>query len=211
MREFLKAPKTLIRKHKKITVMVIFILVFAASFLIAYLNGQSNIKKLEITPYSSITRDTGRTVYSINTTSTYLYKSNKKGLDAAKEFIQKNPSIGNSGPLFPDGFSKNATLTRQVDDKNDSFLKKNGITINNEHYFFSQSLNGIPIYKSSVAVHIKNESEVYSTSGNVSSTREATPQNIQESKAIQIALDLAKEESKTEHCISRNRQNCNTI
>ncbi len=197
MSEFLRAPKKIIKKHSKLVALVIIIVVFFASFLITYLNGKSNTDALEITPYSSITRDTGRTIFSINTTNTYLYKSNKKGLDAAKEFIQKNPSIGNSGPLFPDGFSKNANPTRQAQDKDDSYLKKNGIVINNEHYFFTQSLNGIPIYKSSVAVHIKNESEVYSISGNVSSTKEVTSQNIQESKAIQLALDIAKGESKT--------------
>ena len=197
MREHLKKFTKRIRKHSKIIVVVLLVAVFITSFLIAYLSGSSGSRQLEITPYSSVTRDTGRTIFSINTTNKYLYKSSKKGLDAAKEFIQKNPSIGNSGPLFPDGFSQNATTTRQIQDKDDSYLKKNGILINNEHYFFDQSINGIPVYKASVVVHIKNDSEVYSTSGNVSSTKDITSQNIKETKAFQIAFDLARSESKT--------------
>ncbi len=196
MREYLKIFTKITKKHRKVTIVIILIAVFATSFLTAYFIGNTN-SQLEITPYSSVTRDTGRTVFSINTTNKYLYKSNKKGLDAAKEFLEKNPSIGNSGPLFPEGFLQNATTTRQIEDKNDSYLQKNGISINNEHYFFDQSLNGVPIYKASAVVHIKNGNEVYSTSGNVSSAKDVTSQIIQETKAVQIAFDLAKNESRT--------------
>jgi len=144
MKEYLKKVVKPLKKHKKITGVILVAGLFLASFLIAYSNNNSKFM-LEITPYSSVTRDAGRTVFSLNTNSNYLFRSNKKGLDAAKDFISKNPSIGNSGSLFPSDYSKNSQVVRRMQDKDDPYLKRNGIVIYNEHYFFNQSLDGIPI------------------------------------------------------------------
>ena len=196
MKEYLKKVVKPLKKHKKITGVILVAGLFLASFLIAYSNNNSKFM-LEITPYSSVTRDAGRTVFSLNTNSNYLFRSNKKGLDAAKDFISKNPSIGNSGSLFPSDYSKNSQVVRRMQDKDDPYLKRNGIVIYNEHYFFNQSLDGIPIYNASVIVHVKNNNEIYSTSGNISSTNDKTVQKIDDAKAVEIAVNLAKNESKT--------------
>ena len=189
-----------LKTHRVVSIIVSSILI--AIFLVITLSVRSSAPsklQVSITPYSNVTKDTGRTVFSINSQADYLYKSkDKKGLDAALEFLQLNPIIDSSPALFPSNFAKNATVTRQINDSTDTYLKKNGVAINNQHFFFNQKINGIPVYNSTVTVHIKNGDEVYATSGNVSTSTTQTPQKIDDQRAIQIALGQAKDESKSD-------------
>ena len=153
-----------------------------------------SLTSIDLTAYSNVTREEGRTVFSINSKKDYLYKSpSKKGLAAAREFLQINPSLS-QGTLFPKDFEKNTVVTRQVLDKNDTYLKRNNIALSNEHYFFNQTINDIPVYGAIVTVHVKNENEIYTTSGNISTNSTQTTQKIIDDKAKEIALSEAKKE-----------------
>lgn len=164
--------------------------------LIAIANSQKKISlvNVDLASFSNVTKEEGRTVFSLSAKKDYLYKSSsKKGLEAAKEFIELNPTLS-EGLLFPKDFSKNTIVTRQALDKNDAYLKRNNTPLTNEHYFFNQTINNVPVYGGVVTVHIKNRNEVYSSSGNISTAVARTTQKITDEKAKEIALAEARKQ-----------------
>lgn len=160
----------------------------------------NSINQVKLRSYSELKKEEGKTYFSLTSEEDYLYKvSGKEGADAALEFIKKNPTFGKSGKLFPKDFSENVALKRSEKDMDDEYLKKNNISISNEHYFFEQKIRGIPVYSASVVVHLKNKNEVYSALGNISTGDKQTVQKITDEEAIQIALNEAtKDEPSTE-------------
>ncbi len=182
--------------HKFGLIFLSVLLLFAVLTIIilAGLQKKISLPNVDLSSYSNVTKEEGRTVFSLSTKKDYIYKSDsKRGLDAAQEFLDLNPSLP-EGSLFPKNFSKNTVVTRQISDKNDTYLKKNNIALSNEHYFFNQTINNIPVYGAVVTVHIKNGNEVYATSGNISTNTTRTVQKITDGKAKEIALSEAKKE-----------------
>ncbi len=185
-----------INTNKKIIILVgvIFVL-FVAGVVLNKAANNNPVTKPSLTPYSSIDQQIGRTVFSLSTQSGYLYKSKtKKGLEVALEFLKTNPSFNSDQTLFPKNFSDNTNITREEKDINDKYLIKNNIALNNEHYFFDQKINNIPVYGANVVVHVRNNDEVYSTTGNTSTSIERTEQKITDKKAEEIAIQQAVKE-----------------
>lgn len=160
-------------------------------FLYNFLNP--SLKTQNLSDFSKVIPGKSTNYFIIQKDDGYIYKSNKEGLDAVKDLINKNPSFKGT-KLLPSDFGKNSDLTRSEKDSEDKFLKSKNINISNEHYFFEQKINGIPVYGSSLAVHLRNKNEIYSASGNVVSTKITTEQKITEDQARQIALNDAQEE-----------------
>ncbi|MBI2031489.1 MAG: M4 family metallopeptidase [Candidatus Levybacteria bacterium] len=160
-------------------------------FLSSILNPSLNIKNLS--DYSKVAPDDQTNYFVLQKDSGYLYKSSKEGINAVRDFIDKNAPF-NKIKLLPEDFNKNSDLTRSEKDSEDPFLKNKNINISNEHYFFEQKINEIPIYGAQLAVHLRNKNEIYSVSGNLVNTKTTTVQKITEDQARQIALnDVQKE------------------
>ncbi|MDO8270111.1 MAG: M4 family metallopeptidase [Candidatus Levybacteria bacterium] len=183
--------------HKKISVLIASVLVFLLVGVFIYLFRIDEEKiQVSVSPYSGINQEEGRTVFSLSSQGKYLYKSkSKKGKEAAIEFIKANPSFNSTPPIFPEKFSDNAFVIREEKDADDTFLKSNNFILTNEHYFFDQKINGIPVYNAQVVIHLRNGSEIYATSGNVSTAKTQTAEKLSESEAIKIAIEKAREES----------------
>ena len=188
--------------HKKIfiTLLLLLIPMWVGGLSLVLLKNVSIQGRLS--SYSSVLEDEDRTKFSLNSEDSYLYKTKNKGLEGVKEFLAENPKYKNS--LLPNNFLKNSELTRSEKDTNNPFLKKNKISSSKEHYFFTQKINGIPVYGSSLIVHIKNGNEIYSISGNLIKKDIILSQKISKEEAENKTLVLAKEEAKTKLIIFKS-------
>lgn len=193
MQNFWNAISSFVTSRPKLLLLAVVIAVIVILLLIPF----SVRQKIAITPYSDSVREAGRSVFSISSQKDYIYKAKAKGRDAAVEFLKANPSINSAPPLFPKDFEKNASVTREELDRDDPFLKKNNAGMNNEHYFFTQSVNGIPVYNSSVVVHLRNGNEIYAVSGDISTSSTQTMEKLNETNAAEIARRQAQKESGT--------------
>jgi len=182
-------------EQKKITTPIILgsIIIILALFFLFYKLLNPSLNTQNLSDYSKIIPGKATNYFVIQKDDGYIYKSSKTGLDAVKDFINKNPSF-RGVRLLPSNFAKNSDLTRSEKDSEDKFLKSKNIDISNEHYFFEQKINGIPVYGSSLVVHLRNKNEIYSVSGNLVNTKTTTEQKITEDEARSIVLALSKEE-----------------
>ncbi len=149
----------------------------------------TNFNSSVLTEYSSIVDDETRSVFNMFAKEGYLYKTKRKGKDAALEVLSGNMPYGEKGSILPPNYLSNAKLSR-------SSIEENSST--REHYFFTQSIRGIPIFGAQVAVHIKNGNEVYSVQGKVSKKNDTTMEKISEEEARNIALQEASNENAKE-------------
>ena len=94
--------------------------------------------------------------------SGYLYKSRLTGAAAALDFIRHDPQYQTFGmdaktkvnlPIFPRNIARQLKLIN-ADNRKD-----------NAAYTYQQSLNGTPVYKATVTVHVRNGHEIYATEG----------------------------------------------
>ncbi|MDO8657954.1 MAG: M4 family metallopeptidase [Candidatus Levybacteria bacterium] len=178
-------------------IILIGLLTFLVLFYSIYSIFLSNSINTSSLSKESLIQENKTTIYySLYKQDGYLYKSSRTGLDGVMEFLNKNPRV-NSKQLFSSTFAKTTTLKRLADDKTDDFLKKQNINLTNEHYFFDQKIQGIPVYGAEVSVHLKNGKEIYSVDGNLVTNQNIGAQKITEEKAKQIALDKAYKEVST--------------
>ena len=151
-------------RQKFITVFVFSLFVVLSSLY--FLSGKILIKDTINTKdvsKESIVKDAKNTVYfSLYKKTGYLYKTKSEGIDGVKEFLQDQQKA-NGAKIIPKDFIDNSALARSVNDQNDPFLKKRNINLSNEHFFFTQKIKGIPIYSSSLVIHLRNKNEIYST------------------------------------------------
>lgn len=159
----------------------------------------------------------GATNVSLYKEEGYLYKTQGKGINAALEFIQKNPTYdshqsedaresvqprreesvrgASSDILLPEDSAQDLSLRRSVDDTKDAFYKKSALKVNQKHYFYNQDINDIPVFGSSLAIHIRNENEVYAIDANLANEDITTKSVLSVEQAQQIALSQAQKEA----------------
>lgn len=169
------------------------------------ISSESEIKK-DDTSHISLYKEKG-----------YLYKTQGKGDISAREFIQKNPHYespqelrkplmpgrgksvlgASNNTLLPQDIQADLTLGRSVDDAKDTIYKKSALKVDDKHYFYNQSINDIPVFGASLAVHIRNENEVYAIDANLSSQKATTTSILSIEQAQQIALSQARKDATT--------------
>ena len=183
-------------RQKFITVFVFSLFVVLSSLY--FLSGKILIKDTINTKdvsKESIVKDAKNTVYfSLYKKTGYLYKTKSEGIDGVKEFLQDQQKA-NGAKIIPKDFIDNSALARSVNDQNDPFLKKRNINLSNEHFFFTQKIKGIPIYSSSLVIHLRNKNEIYSIDGNLVKNENVDSEIVSIEKAKQIALDKAQKET----------------
>jgi len=149
-----------------------------------FFGTKNNTKNL--TRYSATRQVNERSYFNINAENGYIYKSGNEGMEAVKDFTKQKIGGSDGNSIFPKDLINNIKSERV----SDSF----GSSDNKQHFFFIQTLNNVPIYGSSLVVHIKNGNEVYSTSGNLALSSKSTKKLLSDEKAKEIALAAAKKE-----------------
>ena len=177
------------QKLLKSKVVIIVVLLLVGLILGAYIFISSNsaIKTDDLTDDSSVSGDKNNVRYSIYAKNEYVYKSNKTGQDAAKDFITKNPTIDGK-KLLPDDFLESSDLVRSFKDTQDGNLGSALQNKTGEHYYYRQKIKNFPVFGSEVAVHVRNGNEVYAVGGNVIFNTSITEEKISTDKAKEIAL-----------------------
>lgn len=142
----------------------IILFVICVSSLIAYFSGQVFIDKNKLALGSYHVRKTNSSIFSLYSTSGAIFHSNQQHLQAALDFIQQNPRDYLGTKLFTNNLDEHIHLQRSIADTPSSSVSQ---TLGSEHYFFQQVIDGIPVYGSQIAVHIKKSSDVYAAAGAV--------------------------------------------
>jgi len=177
---------------KLIYVGIVLIFVFGFLFIFVFSGGQKAvIEKKSLSKDSSIIKSENTTISSLQPLDGYIYKTKSMGLDAAKEFIKDSPRVGGE-KIVPDNFDKNSILTKSIDDSSDQFLKSTNVNINNQHFFFNQTIQGIPVFNGTLGIHLRNGNEIYSVDGRLVFNQQLGEERISENEARDIALQKAK-------------------
>lgn len=195
LQEVLLRAKQIFGRKNIVFPILIFasVIIIFALFLFLYNLLNPSLNTQNLSDYSKTILRKATNYFIIQKDKGYIYKSSKTGIDVVKDFINKNPSF-KGVKLLPSDFAENSDLIRSKKDSEDKFLKSKNINITNEHYIFEQKINEIPIYGSSLAVHLRNKNEIYSVSGNLVKTKITTEQKITEDEARQVALNDALKE-----------------
>lgn len=186
--EIERAKKSLKNNRKKTYILLALGFLFLSAILVVASTGRTtDIEKLPLSPYSTIKSDNGRTYFSLNSETESLYISDKKGIDAVNDFLKSDPKYSGNKKLLPENFTENSVLSR-TSDSDKSIEKK-------EHFFFTQSINSVPVFGSYLIVHLKNDNAVYSVNGNLSSHSKVTQKKLSDDEAVQIAIEDAQNET----------------
>lgn len=121
--------------------------------------------------------------FSLYSQEDVIYNASEDGENAAIEFIRAGSQPGET-QFLPSDVRANVTKTRQP-------VVESGM----EHYYYQQTINNIPVFGSSVQVHIKEGNKVYAADANVTKKVDILPAVIPEDEAIRIALEKAREEA----------------
>ncbi|MDO8497041.1 MAG: M4 family metallopeptidase [bacterium] len=196
-------------KVKTIAVLLCIFAVLLGVYIVVKFNKRSSaspesvINMEALSPLSSQTKDANISTFSLYSPLGYVYKTTASGPGAVVEFIQRNPQFTSqtqggavSVSVLPADFLANSYLTRYAKDNEDSFLKHANRVLQNEHFFYNQKMNDVPVYGAGIGVHIRNQNEVYATDGNVVLTTEVPSASISDDRAKEISLSRAKEDLK---------------
>lgn len=115
-------------------------------------------------------------VFNVFSGKNSLYTSTKTGKDAADDFLEKTDFLSH-------GLSK--------DLKEGRTKEETGM----QHFYYYQTIHSIPVYGSSIAVHIKNGNQIYGADGNVIKDQTVGTEKISEQQAGNIALKQAQAEN----------------
>ncbi|MBI2616562.1 M4 family metallopeptidase [Candidatus Gottesmanbacteria bacterium] len=147
--------------------------------------------------------------YSLYSEEGNLYTTQSSGAAGIAEFLNSPPSysapsgrntVGIMGrvvggddfvKIVPDGFFSSSTLSRVILDSEDSTSEvppeKQG-----EHYFYTQTIGGTPVYAAQMILHERHGNEIYAIDATLTTSTEVTVQTISEDQARGIALGKAK-------------------
>jgi Zn-dependent metalloprotease len=178
-------------KKNKILSIVVAALVTIVVVILAF-SFQSDTQKLS--SYSTFKIKNGVGNILLNSEKGYLYKTKQQGLLGIKDFLKENPKYKNQN-LLPSDFYNNSSLQREVKDAVTSFVEINP-SLNGEHFFFDQLINKTPLYGAQLLVHLKNNNEIYSISGNLAYQTDITKELISTEQAQKIAISQASEDAK---------------
>ncbi len=185
---FVNSKKLLLIAGLALVSVVVIVLLFMP------FNTSPKLNTTSVSKDSNVIQTTNTTTVSMQGYNSYLYKTNNTGKDAALEFIQRDPQY-NASSIIPKDFAQNTSITRSEDDNNDPFLKRNNVNITNQHFFFDQKINNIPVYGATLTIHLRNGNEIYAVQGNLVKNNTIQKQVIPLQKAKERALQSAYAEA----------------
>lgn len=173
---------------------VVVLVIMSAWLILLFNHTNQTINTISVSKESTVIQSKNISTVLLNSYGSYLYKTRNTGLEGAKEFIEAAPLYNNS-EIIPRGLSKNFELSRSVDDSDDPFLRQNNKILNNQHFFFTQTVGGVPLYGGELSIHIRNGNEVYSVDGSFVKSQKIETQTITDDQAKDIAMRKANLES----------------
>lgn len=204
---------------KKITFLIfaLFILILLFFYGTRFRQGKSKagtahlIQSESINETSYIEETPSTLSISLQSETGFLYKSQTSGFAAADEFLQSEAEVNlDSIPsatqvkgastvknvkkkLLPKNIRRNLRLTRSLKDKDDKLFQKFHLTA--EHFTFEQELQGVPIYGSTLKIHVKNGNEIYAISGQLVTSQQIAQSLLSDQAAEEIVLEKARYEA----------------
>lgn len=124
-----------------------------------------NIAADALTTESVVSERGGRKIFSISSRDGKLYRSRQHGAAGVYEFLNKNINVTDGQKMSLAGLPSDLTPTRIANDQDDPFLKRAGKASNRKHYYFKQKLKNLEVFGSQVAVHQKDDVDVYAFNG----------------------------------------------
>ncbi len=164
-----------------------------------------------ISEESGVEKATASADISLYKDDGYLYKTQSSGDAGVIEFLSRDIRYSAVTPtpveskvglfsrpfgertaterLIPQNFLQNSSLSRKVSDKDGVFEN-----LDADHYFYSQKIDTIPVLGAQLAVHLKNEKEIYALDGNLALSNAIARGTLSEVQAREIALEQARED-----------------
>lgn len=194
-------------KVAMVVAVVVLLLVVAGNLLIKRFQPVAE-KPLDLPPRISLQNvDPNFRIQSDATVSTIkvrkdkgvLYQANGQHMDAVKEFLQTNPTYeGSDGKrLFPDTIAQDAQFKRSQNDSDNPTYKRLMHDTSEEHYFYEQTVHGIPVYGSHLTVHLRNNNEIYDVDGILLTNGNLPAILVSNERAIEVAKEAAKKDAET--------------
>lgn len=139
--------------------------------------------------------------FSLYSEDEAIYTTAMTGEVGAEEFIAKQPTYSiqeehnptspvqgtSSGPLLPKNFLDNSTIVRKLDDTKDPYSQDNSIKLDADHYYYTQTVQDIPVFGSVLAIHVKDDKNIYALDGSLLNKTTVSPISISKEQAENIA------------------------
>lgn len=140
------------------------------------LSLQPKIDTKQVTTDSYVDSSDSNVVFNVFSGKNTLYTSSKTGKDPVTDFLKKTD-------FLPKGVNKNL--------KDGRVKEETGM----QHFYYYQTIHSIPVYGSSIAVHIKNGNQIYGADGNIIKDQTVGTEKISVEQAGNIALKQAQAEN----------------
>lgn len=202
-------------------ILLLFILNLATAALVvstnSYFQGKANqVKTLNTAALSQgsyLSSGTKVLRYSLFAEDGNLYTTQSVGAAGIAEFLATPPSYTSPGgrnavgvfgrvvvgsdfvQIAPEGFLSSSSLSRVIRDSEDSTTEVQEDQ-KGDHYFYTQTISGIPVYAAQMILHQRHGNEIYAIDATLTTNTEVTLQTISEDQAKEVALKKAKSDKR---------------
>lgn len=118
-----------------------------------------------LTTESIVVNKKGKKIFSVSGGDGKLYRSRQRGAAGVYEFLTKNINIVDGQQMSLSDLPSSLEPDRIVNDQEDPLLQKAGKAANRKHYYFKQKMKNLEVFGSQVAVHQKDDADVYAFDG----------------------------------------------
>ncbi len=177
----------------------------------------------QLSQESGVVERSGVTTFSLFAQDdAQIYESQSTGAAGAYEFLQKDINVdivqdvqgvsSDSEPtpsridILPPHIAKNLKPTRVAIDAQDPVLAQHPGVQSNKHYYFTQTIQEVPLYGSSISVHMKDDKAVYAMLGSYVNSQVIEPQKISLTQAQEVVIAKAKASAVARPKLDSSRQ-----
>lgn len=145
-----------------------------------------------LTQDSGISTKDGKTIFSLRSRDGQLYRPRQKGAAGVYEFLQKRINASRDASISLQNLPQNLEPDKIFSDTEDPLLKRFGKNENRKHYYFKQKVGGLEVFGSQVAVHQKDDAQIYAFTGSLVQDETLEPSRVTEMQAQTIAVNEIK-------------------
>lgn len=124
-----------------------------------------NIAADTLTSDSVAVQKGNKKIFAVSGRDGKLYRSRQRGAAGVYEFLNKNINIKDGQDVNLSQLPQKLQPERIVDDQQDPILQRAGKAANRKHYYFKQKIKDLDVFGSRVAVHQKDDADVYAFDG----------------------------------------------
>ncbi|MBI1863013.1 M4 family metallopeptidase [Candidatus Microgenomates bacterium] len=137
---------------------------------------------------SAVSTKSGQTRFSLNSRNGGLYKTKQPGTAGVYEFLSKNIRFNKESAVSLSDLPQSLTPVKTLSDQEDPILQKAGKAGNRKHFYFNQKVGGLTVFGSQLAVHVKDDNEVYAMTGSLVQDTTLQGEHVDEARAQAIAI-----------------------